>query len=103
MDGERGEWHRLYDIIPANLSWNIYDGYDVGGVFALPYSTLELVAHSIQHLAYYLLEMAQILGIALRRYIAHLDICDDWFGSLGTYTGRLEPYIISSNMDADCC
>ena len=72
MDRECGERYRLFDIILANLSWNIYDGHDVGGIFALPYSTLELATHSVQYLACYLLEMAQVLGSALRRSIGNM-------------------------------
>jgi hypothetical protein len=46
--------------------------------------------------------LAQILGIAIRGHVAHLDISDDWFGSLGTYFGGLEPYPACSSMDANC-
>ena len=31
-----------------------------------------------------------------------MDISDDWFGSLGTYFGGLEPYPACSSMDANC-
>jgi hypothetical protein len=30
-----------------------------------------------------------------------MDISDDWFSSLGTYFGRLEPYPACGIMDAD--
>jgi hypothetical protein len=47
------------------------------------------------------LVLAQVLGFALCGYIAHLDMCDDWFGSLGTYLGGLEPYLARSSMDGN--
>lgn len=62
---------------------------------------MELATHSIQSITCLVLEMAQVLGFALYRNIAHLDDGNDGVGSLGTYLGRLEPYLASGGMDAD--
>ena len=63
---------------------------------------LELAIDSIQPIASDFLEMAQILGTTIYGYFTHLDIGNDWLGSLGTYFGRLESYPACSSMDADC-
>ena len=62
---------------------------------------VELAIDTLQPIACYLLVLAQVLGIAIYGYIAHLDIRDDWLGSLGTYIGRLEPYPACSSMDVN--
>ena len=62
---------------------------------------MELVVDSIQPIASDFLEMAQVLGIAIHRYIAHLDIRDDWLGALGTHFGGLEPYPARCSVDAN--
>jgi hypothetical protein len=63
---------------------------------------VELAIDTFQPIACYSVVLAQILGIAIRGHVAHLDISDDWFGSLGTYFGGLEPYPACSSMDANC-
>lgn len=62
---------------------------------------VELVVDTLQPIACYPLALAQVLGIAIRRHIAHLDIRDDWFGSLGTYSSGLEPYPACSGVDTN--
>ena len=63
---------------------------------------LELAIDTFQPIACYLLVLAQVLGIAIYGYIAHLDIRDDWLGSLGTYIGGLESYPARRSVDANC-
>ena len=62
---------------------------------------VELVIDSIQSIACNLLVLAQILGIAIYGYITHLDIGNDWIGSLGTYLGGLESYPACGGVDAN--
>ena len=62
---------------------------------------VELAIDTLQPIACYLLVLAQLLGIAIYGYIAHLDVRDDWFGSLGTYFGRLEPHLARGSVDAN--
>ena len=63
---------------------------------------VELAIDTLQPIACYLLVLAQVLGIAIYGYIAHLDIRDDWLGSLGTYIGGLESYLACGGVDANC-
>ena len=62
---------------------------------------MELAVDTFQSITCNILALAQVLGIAIHRYIAHLDIRDDWIGALGTYFGGLEPYPACSSMDAN--
>ena len=63
---------------------------------------VELAVDTFQSIACHLLALAQVLGIAIHRHLAHMDISDDWLGTLGTYTGGLEPYPACGGMDANC-
>ena len=60
---------------------------------------VELAVDTFQSITCYSVALAQVLGIAIHRHIAHLDIRDDWLGALGTYLGGLEPYPACRSMD----
>lgn len=62
---------------------------------------VELALDSVQSIACNILVLAQVLGIALCGYIAHMDIRDDWLGTLGTYIGGLEPYPACRSVDGN--
>ena len=90
----------LGDVGNANSTRCDTHLFDVFLQFVLHF--LELVTHSIQSITCNLMEMAQILGIIIYGYFTHLDNSNDWFGSLGTYIGGLEPYPACGGMDANC-
>ena len=75
--------------------------YDLSDMLLRPLLyRLELADYTIQSITGYLLEMAQVLGIALCWDINHMVYCHGCDDSLGTCVSGLEPYCNSRSMDS---
>ena len=62
---------------------------------------VELAVDTFQSITCNILALAQVLGIAIRGHIAHMDNGNDWLGALGTYISGLESYPNGRSVDAN--
>ena len=61
---------------------------------------MEFADNTFQSATCYLLEMAQVLGFAIRRNFGSMVHCNDCNKCLGTCVGGLESYCDSNSMDS---
>ena len=92
---------RLADVGSADPCRLLYDLFDM---FLRPLLYgVELANNPLQSIATYLLALAQVLGIAIRRGVNNLVPCDGCDDYLGTCVGGLESYPNGRSMDNNYC
>jgi hypothetical protein len=89
---------RLADVGSADPCRLLYDLFDM--LLRPLLYRLELANNSFQPLATYLLVLAQVLGIAIRRNISSMVSRYDSRYTMGTCLSRLEPYCNGHSMDS---